>query len=101
MDGWATATASRSARAVPDLCEMTLAANACAMLPDRPHLHCPIACFDEVATILCETSEGGILSRAGVLEAGAKLAMMTRGLSPKRLTDAQVSALITKFDVDW
>ncbi|WP_318247554.1 hypothetical protein [Salipiger bermudensis] len=71
------------------------------MLPDRPDLHGPIARIDEVATILCETSEGGILARAGVLEAGAKLAMMTRGLSPKRLPDAQVSALITKFDVDW
>lgn len=35
------------------------------------------------------------------LEAGAKLAMMTRGLSPRRLTDEQVSTLITKFDVDW
>ncbi|GGG85231.1 class II aldolase [Salipiger pallidus] len=35
------------------------------------------------------------------LEAGAKLAMMTRGLSPRRLTDAQVSELVTKFDVDW
>ena len=35
------------------------------------------------------------------LEAGAKLAMMTRGLSPRRLTDEQVSALVTKFDVDW
>ncbi len=35
------------------------------------------------------------------LEAGAKLAMLTRGLSAKRLTDAQVSALVTKFDVEW
>ena len=35
------------------------------------------------------------------LEAGAKLAMMTRGLSPRRLADEQVSALVTKFDVDW
>jgi len=101
LDGWATATASRSARAVPDLCEMTRAANACAMLPDRPDLHCPIARIDKVATIPCETSEGGILSRAGLVEAGAKLAMMTRSFSPKRLSDAQVSALIARFDVDW
>lgn len=101
MDGWATATASRSSRAVPDLCEMTLAANACAVLPDRRDLHCHIARIDEVATILCETSEGRFLFCTGLVEAGAKLAMMTRGLSPKRLTDAQVSALTTKFDVDW
>ena len=86
---------------MPDLCETTLAANACAMLPDRPDLHCPFARIDELATILCETSEGGILSRTGLVEAEAKLAMMTRSLSPRRLTDAQVSALITKFDVDW
>lgn len=64
----AAATAMLPQRAVPDLCEMTLVANACAMLPDRPDLHCPIARIDEVATILCETSEGGILSRAGVLD---------------------------------
>ncbi|WOI58315.1 aldolase [Palleronia sp. LCG004] len=35
------------------------------------------------------------------LEAGARLAMMTRTLSPRRLTDAQVSALVTTFEVDW
>lgn len=62
-------------------------------LPHRPHRR---GRDDPV-----QTSEGGILSRAGVLEAGAKLAMMTRGLSPRRLTNAQVSALITKCDLDW
>ncbi|WP_020043219.1 aldolase [Salipiger mucosus] len=35
------------------------------------------------------------------LEAGARLAMMTRGLSPRALTEADVSALVTKFDVAW
>lgn len=35
------------------------------------------------------------------LEAGARLAMMTRGLSPRMLSGAQVSALVGKFDVDW
>lgn len=64
----AAATAMLPQRAVPDLCEMTLVANACGMGPDRPDLHCPIARIDEVATILCETSQGGILSRAGVLD---------------------------------
>ncbi|WP_353476607.1 flagellar biosynthesis protein FlgA (plasmid) [Salipiger sp. H15] len=64
----AAATAMLPQRAVPDLCEMTLVANACGMMPDRPDLHCPIARIDEVATILCETAEGGILSRPGVLD---------------------------------
>ncbi|WP_417743866.1 NAD(P)H-dependent oxidoreductase [Salipiger sp.] len=55
-------------RAVPDLCEMTVVANACGMGPDRPDLHCPIARIDEVPTILCGTGDGGILDRTGVLE---------------------------------
>ena len=55
-------------RAVPDLCEMTVVANACGMGPDRPDLHCPIARIDEVPTILSGTEDGGILSRTGVLE---------------------------------
>lgn len=59
----AAAAAMLPQRAVPDLCEMTLVANACGMLPDRPDLHCPISRIDEVATILCETRDGGILSR--------------------------------------
>lgn len=55
-------------RAVPDLCEMTVVANACGMLPDRPDLHCPIARIDEVPTILSPKGNGGILSRSGVLD---------------------------------
>ncbi|WP_116599778.1 3-oxo-tetronate 4-phosphate decarboxylase [Primorskyibacter marinus] len=35
------------------------------------------------------------------LEDTARLAMLTRGLNPRALTDAQVQALITKFDVEW
>lgn len=35
------------------------------------------------------------------LEDGAKLAMMTRGLGARALTDGQVRNLITKFDVEW
>ncbi|NDW33391.1 NAD(P)H-dependent oxidoreductase [Salipiger sp. PrR007] len=64
----AAATAMLPQRAVPDLCEMTLVANACGMSPDRPDLHCPIARIDEVASILCEAGQGGLLSRAGVLD---------------------------------
>ncbi|MCM2562083.1 aldolase [Lutimaribacter sp. EGI FJ00015] len=35
------------------------------------------------------------------LEATARLAMLTRGLSPRLLSDAQVRDVVTKFDVEW
>lgn len=35
------------------------------------------------------------------LEDTARLAMLTRGLSPRALTPDQVNALVTKFDVEW
>lgn len=35
------------------------------------------------------------------LEDTARLAMMTRGLHPRALTDGQIKALVTKFDVEW
>ncbi len=35
------------------------------------------------------------------LEDTARLAMITRGLSPRGLSDAHVQALVTKFDVEW
>lgn len=35
------------------------------------------------------------------LEDTARLAMMTRGLSPRMLTGEQVRALVTRFDVEW
>lgn len=35
------------------------------------------------------------------LEDTARLAMLTRGLSPRLLTDEQVQTVVTKFDVDW
>lgn len=35
------------------------------------------------------------------LEATAHLALMTRGLNPRGLTDAQVRDVVTKFDVEW
>ncbi|MEJ6395441.1 aldolase [Gymnodinialimonas sp. 2305UL16-5] len=35
------------------------------------------------------------------LEDTARLAMMTRGLNPRALSDAEVQGLITKFDVEW
>ena len=35
------------------------------------------------------------------LEDTARLAMMTRGLNPRALTDSQVRAVIERFDVEW
>jgi len=35
------------------------------------------------------------------LEDTARLAMMTRGLHPRALTPAQVSQIVTRFDVEW
>jgi predicted homoserine dehydrogenase-like protein len=49
-------------RAVPDLCEMALVANATGLTPDRPDFHAPVARIPEVATLLAETAQGGLLS---------------------------------------
>jgi ribulose-5-phosphate 4-epimerase/fuculose-1-phosphate aldolase len=35
------------------------------------------------------------------LEDTARLAMMTRGLNPRMLTQAEQQAVITRFDVEW
>ena len=35
------------------------------------------------------------------LEDTARLAMMTRGLNPRGLTETQMQSLVTKFDVEW
>ena len=35
------------------------------------------------------------------LEDTARLALMTRGMSPQALTETQVQAVVTKFDVAW
>ena len=35
------------------------------------------------------------------LEDTARLTLMTRGMSPRGLTDAQVQAVVTKFDIAW
>lgn len=35
------------------------------------------------------------------LESTARLALLTRGLSPRILTAMQIEAVVTKFDVEW
>ncbi|MBB6509907.1 putative homoserine dehydrogenase-like protein [Rhizobium soli] len=55
-------------RAVPDLCEMTLVANATGFLVDRADLHVPIARITEVADFFSERSSGGLLGTPKVLD---------------------------------
>ncbi|HSI41401.1 MAG TPA: flagellar biosynthesis protein FlgA [Xanthobacteraceae bacterium] len=49
-------------RAVPDMCELLVVANATGFSPDRPDLHAPIARIPEVPTVLAERGEGGLIA---------------------------------------
>lgn len=55
-------------RAVPDLCEMAVVANALGLLPDRPDLHAPIARITEVADLMTLQANGGLLAGARRLD---------------------------------
>lgn len=55
-------------RAVPDLCELLVVANATGLANDRPGLHAPIARIGEVPTMFGTRAEGGLLARAGTLD---------------------------------
>lgn len=55
-------------RAVPDLCELTVVANATGFVADRADLHAPIARIGEVADFLALQSQGGLLEQAGRLD---------------------------------
>ncbi len=59
--GRAAAASALPQRAVPDLCEMTVVANATGLLPDRPDLHAPIAAIGEVADFFATREDGGLL----------------------------------------
>jgi predicted homoserine dehydrogenase-like protein len=48
-------------RAVPDLCEMGLVANATGLGPDRADFHAPVARIPEVAALLAGKAQGGLL----------------------------------------
>lgn len=49
-------------RAVPDLCEMAVVANATGLKPDTAAFHVPIARIGEVASVFEERARGGLLS---------------------------------------
>lgn len=59
--GRAAAASALPQRAVPDLCEMTVVANATGLMPDRPDLHAPIAAIGEVADFFATREDGGLL----------------------------------------
>ncbi|MCZ8374083.1 MAG: SAF domain-containing protein [Beijerinckiaceae bacterium] len=48
-------------RAVPDLCEMTLVANATGLGADRAGFHCPVARIPEIAELFRPQTGGGLL----------------------------------------
>lgn len=58
----------RPRRTPPDLCEMGIVANATGFKPDTPRLHAPIAKTLELPELFRPKSEGGLLSRAGVVD---------------------------------
>jgi predicted homoserine dehydrogenase-like protein len=55
-------------RAVPDLCELQVVANATGLVPDRPTLHAPIAHVTEVPSLLCLHGDGGLLGGTNRLD---------------------------------
>ena len=55
-------------RAVPDLCELLVVANATGFVPDRADLHAPIARVPEVASFFGPSGEGGLLARERALD---------------------------------
>jgi predicted homoserine dehydrogenase-like protein len=57
----ASAAAGLPQRAVPDLCELTIVANATGFCADRPDLHAPIARIGEVADFFALKADGGVL----------------------------------------
>ncbi|MFG6083616.1 hypothetical protein ACEUZ9_005334 [Paracoccus litorisediminis] len=72
---WAQVAAARARlasalpqRAVPDLCEMTVVANALGMMPDRADLHAPIARIPEIADLMALNADGGLLRGRGQLD---------------------------------
>lgn len=66
--GRAQAAAALPQRTVPDLCELTLVANATGFTVDRLDLHAPIARIGEVADFFSPVEEGGLLTRKSTLD---------------------------------
>ena len=52
-----------------DVTEMTLAVNGTGLAPDVDSLHCPVLRIPEMPELLCPRRRGGLLKRAGVVDA--------------------------------
>jgi predicted homoserine dehydrogenase-like protein len=48
--------------------EMAAIANATGLVPDLPGMHGPAATLDQLEKVLCPTSDGGVLSKKGVVD---------------------------------
>lgn len=57
-----------SMRSVPDLCEMTVVANATGLIPDRPTFHAPAARMQEMPDLFCPKEDGGLFDAPGRLD---------------------------------
>lgn len=66
--GRAKAASALPQRAVPDLCELTVVANATGFTPDRTDLHAPIARIGEVADFFATQALSGLLDGTNRLD---------------------------------
>ncbi|WP_340109028.1 flagellar biosynthesis protein FlgA [Pikeienuella sp. HZG-20] len=55
-------------RTTPDLCEMTIVANATGLPPGRPALHAPVARALELPDVFAPVAAGGLLDEPGILD---------------------------------
>ncbi len=63
VDARAAMLGTLSMRSVPDLCEMTVVANATGLKPDRPTFHAPAARMVEMPDLFCPTADGGLFDK--------------------------------------
>ena len=57
-----------SMRSVPDMCEMTVVANATGIKPDKADFHAPVARMSEMPDLFCPKADGGLFDKAGSLD---------------------------------
>ena len=57
-----------SMRSVPDMCEMTVVANATGLKPDTPRFHAPAARMLEMPDLFCPKADGGLFEGTGSLD---------------------------------
>jgi predicted homoserine dehydrogenase-like protein len=55
-------------RSMPDLCEMTVVANATGIKPDTPSFHAPVARIPEIPELFRPKSDGGLFDSPGRLD---------------------------------